>query len=166
MSSELVWTIVIAVVMVIGLAGVAIPVLPGLALVWAAALVYGFAVGFGWQGIGVMVLLSTLLVASVVKGVIVPKRAVERVGGSGWSQLGGLVGALIGLFTLPVIGVPVGALIGVMAVEYVNTQSLPDAWVATKGVAKGFGINALIDLGIGVAMIGAWSLWALSVVVG
>ena len=50
-GGDLLWTVVVAVAMVVGLGGVVIPVLPGLALMWAAALGYGFAVG--WSGVGV-----------------------------------------------------------------------------------------------------------------
>ncbi len=158
------WSIIAAVVMVVGLAGVIIPILPGLALIWITALVYGFAVGFGVIGWVVMGVLTVLLALSFIKSMTVPRREAEAAGASGWAQFGGLVGAIIGFFTIPVVGIIVGALLGVLAVEMLLKGNWDDAWTATKGTAKGFGLAVLIDLGLGMAMIAAWSVWAATVV--
>ena len=164
MSAELGWTILAAVIMVVGLCGVVIPILPGLALIWGTALVYGLIVGFGAGGIAVMVVLTVLLAISMIKSVVVPRRAAQHAGASGWSQFGGLAGAIIGFFVIPVIGVIVGALAGVLLVEVSLKGNWGEAWTATLATAKGFGISALIDLGLGLVMIGTWSAWALTVV--
>ncbi|MGI9594654.1 MAG: DUF456 family protein [Acidimicrobiales bacterium] len=163
MSPEAGWSLLAAIVMVIGLCGVVIPVLPGLALIWGTALIYGFAVGYDTAGIAAMFLLTGLLVASIVKGVIVPRRTAAGSGASGWAQLGGVVGAILGFFLIPVIGVIVGALVGVLVVEFFIKGNWADAWTATKGLAKGFGISALIDFGLGLMMIGVWTAWAATI---
>lgn len=164
MSAEVGWTIVAAVIMVVGLCGVVIPILPGLALIWVTALVYGFIVGFGAGGIAVMVALTALLAASMIKSVLVPRRAAQGAGASGWSQFGGLAGAVLGFFLIPVVGVIVGALAGVLLVEVSLKGDWGEAWTATLATAKGFGISALIDLVLGLIMIGTWSAWAVTVV--
>ena len=157
-------TILVAVVMVTGLAGTVVPVLPGLTLIWGAALVYGFLVGFGTVGVLVSIALTVLLAASVVKSVLVPRRMAEGHDVSGWSQLVAVVGAVAGFFLIPVIGVIVGALVGLLASEYVNHRALGPAWGATMAVAKGFGLSALIDIGLGLTMLSLWSVWAATVV--
>lgn len=158
------WTIVAAVVMIVGLAGVAIPALPGLGLIWATAIVYGLLIGFSTVGWSVIAVLTVILVASMVKSVLLPRRTSAASGASGWAQLGGLVGAVIGFFVLNVIGVIVGALTGVMLVELMVKGDLALAWRATVGLAKGLGLSAVIDLGLGLAMIAVWSVWAWTVV--
>lgn len=162
--SEVGWTVAAAVVMVVGLCGVVIPILPGLSLIWLAALVYGFAVGFGTGGVIVMVALSALLAVSMIKSVVIPRRAAEGAGASGWSQVGGVIGAVAGFFLIPVIGVIVGALVGILLVEVSLKGDWGDAWTATVATAKGFGISALVDLGLGLIMIALWSAWAVTVV--
>lgn len=164
MTAELGWTVVAAVIMVIGLCGVIIPILPGLALIWVTALVYGFIVGFGPGGIAVMVALTVLMAISIVKSVLVPRKAAQDGGASGWAQLGALVGAVIGFFVIPVVGVIVGALVGILLVEVWLKGDWGEAWTATVATAKGFGISVLIDLGLGLVMIGAWAVWAATVV--
>lgn len=160
MSSEVGWSLLALVLMLIGLCGVIIPILPGLMLIWAVALGYGFLVGFGTTGIAVMVVLTVLVGVSIVKSVMVPRRTAVESGASGWSQFGGLVGAVIGFFVIPVVGFIIGALVGVLAVEVMLKGNWDEAWTATKGLAKGFGISALIDLVLGLIMIATWGLWA------
>lgn len=162
-GGDLLWTIVVGVVMVIGLGGVILPLLPGLLLIWAAALGYGFAVGWSSLGVAVMVVLSVIVVASLIASVLVPRRAAADSGASGWSQLGALVGAVIGFFVIPVFGVIVGALVGLLLVEYLRTDDWGAAWVATKGTARGFGVSILIDLALGMVMMLVWAVWALTV---
>lgn len=162
--SETAWTIIAAVLMVLGLAGVVIPVLPGLALICAVALAYGFLVGFGAIGITTMVILGALLVVSVVVGFVLPKRSAEASGAAGWSQWAALFGAVVGFFVIPIVGVPIGALVGVLLAERIDKQDWPRAWAATRAMARGFGINVLVQLGIGTVMIAVWSVWAATVV--
>lgn len=156
-------TIVVGLIMLVGLAGTLIPILPGLALIWAAGVLYGLLVGFGPVGWGVMVVLSLALVVSVVKGVLVPRRMAEGKGVSGWSQLVAFIGAVIGFFVIPVIGLVVGALVGLLVAEYLNHGAWAPAWEATVAVAKGFGLSVLIDLALGLAMLSLWAVWAFSV---
>ncbi len=164
MSGDVLWTIVAAVVMVVGLCGVVVPIVPGLALIWVAALLHGFLVGFTAFGIGVLVVMTVLLATSLVLGFVIPRKAASESGASGWSQLGAMAGAIAGFFLIPFVGVIVGALLGLLAVEMSIKGNWPDAWAATKATAKGFGVSALIDFGIGTVMIALWSLWAATVI--
>jgi uncharacterized protein YqgC (DUF456 family) len=165
MSADVGWTMLAAVVMIVGLAGVVVPILPGLLLIWLAALGYGFAVGFGPIGVVVMAVLTALVLVSLVLGVVLPKREASGSGASKLAQLGGLAGAIVGFFIIPVVGIVVGALIGVIVVELASKGNWPEAWSATKAVARGFGKSALADLGIGMTMIAFWSIWAVTVVI-
>lgn len=164
MSGDAGWTILAAVVMVIGLCGVVIPIVPGLALIWVAALIHGFLVGFNAFGIAVLVIMTALLVTSLVLGFVIPRKAASESGASGWSQLGAMAGAVAGFFLIPVVGVIIGALAGLLAVELSIKGNWDDAWAATKATAKGFGVSALVDVGIGTVMIALWSIWAATVV--
>lgn len=163
-GGDLTWTLIVGVVLVIGLCGVVLPVVPGLVLMWAAALFYGFVVGWSSIGVGVMVVLSILVIAGIVTGILVPQKAAAESGASGMAQLGGLVGAIVGFFVIPVFGVIVGALAGLMIVEYLRNDDWALAWTATKGTAKGFGLSILIDLALGMTMLVLWSVWALTVI--
>lgn len=158
--SDLAWTIFAAVLMVLGLGGVVIPLLPGLALIWVVALGYGLTVGFGAFGTATMVVLTVLLALSIVLGFVIPKRSTDAHGVSRISQVAALIGAIIGFFAIPIVGVPIGALIGVLLAERADKQDWQLAWQSTKALAKGLGLNVLAQLAIGMVMIAAWSAWA------
>lgn len=156
-------TVLAAIAMAIGLAGTIVPVLPGLTVVWAAALIYGLVVGFGVGGAAVMAALTALLIVSFGTGLLIPKRLADGADVGRWSQLIALVGAVVGFFVVPVVGLVLGALIGLFLAEYANHRTAPAAWAATVAVAKGFGLSALVDLALGVVMITLWGMWALTV---
>jgi len=157
-------TVVVGIAMAIGLAGTVVPLLPGLLLIWAAAIVYGLLTGFGTIGIGVTAALTALVLVGAVKSVLVPRRMAEGRGVSGWSQFVAFGGALLGFVFIPVVGAVVGALGGLFVAELVNHRNVPVAGRATLAVAKGFGLSAIIDVGLGMAMIALWMAWALTVV--
>ncbi|MDH3679667.1 MAG: DUF456 domain-containing protein [Acidimicrobiia bacterium] len=156
-------TVLVAVVMVVGLAGTIVPVLPGLAVVWGATLVYGLLVGFDVVGASIVAVSSLLLLASAVTGFVIPKRSADGADVGRWSQLIALVAAIVGFFVVPVVGLVLGALIGLFLAEYANHRTAAAAWTATVAVAKGFGLSALVDLALGVVMITLWGAWALTV---
>ncbi|MGI9607647.1 MAG: DUF456 family protein [Acidimicrobiales bacterium] len=164
MVSDTVITVVVAAVMLAGLLGVFVPVLPGLFVTWAAAIAYGLLVGFGGVGVATVAVISILFASSVAVGVLLPKRAVDSAGASRRSQLAGVVGALIGFFTIPFVGGFVGAIAAVLISEYVEQESWARAWESTVALVKGFGLSALVQFGIGTLMVGTWSIWALTVV--
>lgn len=164
MDDHTLLTIATAIVLVVALLGTLLPVIPGIGLMWAAALVYGLIVGFDTFGVATMIFLSILTIASVALGFLVPKRAAEEFGVQRSSQLVGLVFGVVGFFLIPVFGVIIGALAGILLAEYLDKDDMQLAWQATVATAKGFGISALIQFGLGFAMLVLWSAWAVTVV--
>ncbi|MEE9413990.1 MAG: DUF456 domain-containing protein [Acidimicrobiales bacterium] len=163
--NDAVLTVLVALTMAIGLLGVLLPILPGILLIWVAALVYGLVVGFGPMGWLVMTIMTVGVVVSLVTSVVIPKQAAEESGATGTSQLAGLVGGVVGFFVIPVLGLPIGALLGILGAEYLRAGDFNSAWRATKGVARGFGKSAVVDLGLGLVMVGSWAIWVLTVLI-
>ncbi|MEM7337608.1 MAG: DUF456 domain-containing protein [Actinomycetota bacterium] len=156
-------TVIVGLVMVVGLAGTVIPVLPGLLVIWLAALGYGFGVGWSATGIVVMVIATLAVGIGLVTGVLIPRRMAEGEGVPIWSQLVGLVAAIVGFFVIPYVGVFIGALAGILGAEWIRQQDLGAAWRSTVAVAKGMGISMLVELGLAMVTITAWAVWAFTV---
>ena len=159
-------TALVAVVMVVGLAGTVVPVVPGLLVIWGGALAYGFLVGFDPLAVAVLVVLTIVLAVSFALSILLPRRMAQSSDVSTWSQWAAVVGAIIGFFTIPVVGVVVGAVAGLFAAELVHHRDPAAAWSGSVAVAKGFGLSALVDLALAALMISVWSLWAAIVVLG
>ena len=97
--------LLVAVVMVVGIAGVVVPVLPGLFLVWAAGIVWVWLDGGGAARIVVGVLLTGLLVVGTVAKYVLPARSATGAGAPRTTLLIGAVGGIAGFFLIPVVGV-------------------------------------------------------------
>lgn len=158
--SDIVVTIIVLVVMLTGLVGTLIPVLPGIALMWAGAVAYGFFFGFDALGISTIVVITALTALAVTLGVVLPKQAASDAGASRKGQLGAAVGAIVGFFVIPVVGFVIGALLGLALVEWYDKGDWELAKVSTIAVAKGFGISTLVQVAIGIAILLIWLMWA------
>ena len=148
------------VVLLIGLFGTVFPIFPGILLMWATVVSYGFVAGFDAVGIGVIVIVTVLTVISFVLGFTLPKQAADAAGASKKAQWAALLGAIIGFFAIPVVGIIVGAVAGIALAEYQDKQDRSAAWQSTKGVLVGMGWAVLAEIVIGVTMIAIWLAWA------
>ena len=73
--SDTTLVVVVALAMAVGVAGTVVPLVPGIGLVWLAALVYGLVDGFGVVGSIVFVTISAIAVAGIVAGIALPHHA-------------------------------------------------------------------------------------------
>lgn len=149
----------VGVVMAVGLIGTVVPVMPGLLLIWGAGLVYGLLAGFGTVGMAAFVVMTALFAGGSVLSYVLPHRAGVQGGAAGSSLRLGIVGGVVGFFAIPVLGLPIGAVAGVLVGEYRRLGGWAPAWATTKRVLVGFGYAALAEFIAGLAMIGTWVGW-------
>lgn len=156
-------TVIILFVLLIGLVGTIVPILPGILLMWAGVVVYGFLVGFDTLGIVITIAVTLISALAFALGLIVPKRAADEAGAARSSQWAAAIGAVIGFFVIPIVGVVVGALVGIALSEYNSKGSWELARGSTIAVAKGFGLSAILQFGCGVAILFVWMIWGAAV---
>jgi uncharacterized protein len=149
----------VAVVMALGLAGTVVPLVPGLILIWAAALGYGFLVGFGTAGLIGMTLITALLVVGTTAKYVLARRGAGATGAPRSTITAAALLGLVGFFVVPVVGFPLGAAIGIFIAERHRLGDSSAAWASTKRVLAGFGRGALVEMGAGVCMIVCWAGW-------
>ena len=153
--------LLIGLVMAVGLIGTLLPLLPGLPIVWAAALVYGLAEGFAGAGAIAFTLITLIAVTGIVAGFVLPHRRLAAKGAPLSTVAAGLVLGIIGFFVIPVVGLVVGAVGGVLLAERSRTGDWATAWVTTKDLLVGFGIGVAVEFAAGLAMIACWVAWVL-----
>ena len=153
--------VLIGLVMGVGLIGTLLPFLPGLPIVWAAALVYGLAEGFDGAGAVAFTLITLLAVTGIVAGLVLPHRRAAAKGAPASTVAAGVVLGIIGFFVIPVVGLIVGAVGGVLLAERSRTGDWETAWATTKALLVGFGIGVAVEFAAGLAMIGCWVAWVL-----
>lgn len=143
-------------VMLAGLAGVILPVLPGLSLIWLAGIasmfVSGWSVG-AWVTGGV---LTILLVTGETAQYVLPARAGRLSGAPRSSVAAGAALGIVGFFLIPVVGFVIGGIGGVYLAERSRLGSHPEAWATTRAVLRNVGIAVVLQLAAGIVMIAAW----------
>jgi uncharacterized protein YqgC (DUF456 family) len=150
--------LLVGLVMVAGVVGVVVPVLPGLLLSFAAGLVWVWQDGGGPTRVLVGVVLTGLLVAGTSAKYLLPARSATGAGAPRSTLLAGVLGAVAGFFLIPFLGVVVG---GVGAVYLAELRRLRDGRAAgrsTWAVLKAVGIGMLVELVAAVLMLGTWLL--------
>ena len=104
------WTIVTLLIMAVGLAGTVLPFIPGILLIYAGYLLYGFATG--WQAYGLAAIVGWSVVTGLVLlldfygGTIGAKRYGASRSGAWGSLIGGLIGTLAAGFPGLILGPP------------------------------------------------------------
>jgi uncharacterized protein YqgC (DUF456 family) len=151
-------TFLIALVMLAGVIGVIVPVLPGLVVVWGAGLAWVLLDGGGAGRWAVLAVMSVIGGAGVAAKYVLPGRS-SREGGAPWSTLAwGVVGAVAGFFAIPVLGLLIGGLVGIYLAEYARLRTPAAARDSTLAVAKAVGVGILLELVAGVFMILTWAV--------
>lgn len=146
--------ILVAVAILVGMLGIIVPVIPGVLLVAAATAVWAWQVGTGeaWAYFAVAAL--ALVVGQVVK-YLLPGRQLSSGGIPSSTLWIGALGAAIGFFVIPVVGIFVGFPLGVYLAEYLRLGK-DEAWPATKLALKAVGFSILIELASAVLAAAVW----------
>jgi uncharacterized protein len=153
--------VLVGLAMAVGLIGTLLPLLPGLPIIWAAALVYGLVDGFGRGGAAAFGLITLLAAAGIVAGFVLPHRRVAAKGAPASTVAAGVALGIVGFFVIPVVGLIVGAVAGVLLAERARTRDWAAAWATTKDLMVGFGIGVAVEFAAGLAMILTWVAWVL-----
>jgi len=154
------WTLT-TVLMLIGLAGVVIPLLPGTTLILIAAIAHKLLLpaDLSWVAIGLIALFWVFSILADFGGVIL---GTHWFGGSKWGMAGASGGALVGVFfSLPalLIGTIFGA---ILAEKLLANKTDREALKSGVGAATGFVISTVARLACAFVMIVLFALAVLS----
>ena len=145
--------------MLIGLFGSLIPIFPGLAIMWFAALGYGIVNGFSTVGIIIFIVLTLLAVVGILVDNLM-MGAGARQGGASWLTIAvALIAGVLGTFLYPPIGGIIAAPLAVLLLEYVRLRDINLAWDALRGLATGLGLSYFVRFLIGILMLVLWWVW-------
>jgi hypothetical protein len=153
--------VLIGIVILVGLAGIVLPILPGLALTVGAVLIWALveATAIGWV---VFAICFGLGAAATVIKYLIPGRKLKESGVAMSTMLIALFGAVIGFFVIPVIGAPIGFLAGIYLIQW-SRMGRSEAWPATLRTAGALALSIGIELAGGLLIFGVWlvaAIWA------
>lgn len=154
--------LLVALVMAVGVVGVLVPVLPGLLLVAGAALVWALTEQDTLSWVVFAAMIVVLGVGAVAKYVL-PARDLAAAGAPRSTLVVGAVGAVVGFFVIPVVGLPVGGIAAVFVAELRRLGGdRAAAWRSTWVTIKAVGLGILLELA---AALVAVAIWAVAVLV-
>lgn len=136
METSLLWVLCVALI-VVGLAGTVLPVLPGTALVWAGILLGAWIDDFARVSVTSVLVIGALGLLAWALDYAAGLMGAHKVGASRQALLGAAVGTVVGLF-MGLVGVLFMPLVGAALGEYWARQDRNRA--AKVGVATWVGI--------------------------
>jgi uncharacterized protein len=147
-------TLLLGVLLIVaGLIGLVVPMVPSTALIGIGAIVVASADGFVRVGWIPLTLILLLAVFSIVADMLASLFGARRAGASKWGMAGAILGLLLGL-PFGLLGVVVGPAVGAVALEWLKDPDLKRAGRAGAGAVAGFIIGNVIKFAAAFAMIG------------
>lgn len=154
--------IIAGLVILIGVVGTLVPVLPGPVVVWGAALGYGLMVGFDTVGWMSLTLITLGLGVCIYLGIAIPRHTIADEG-LGWKgQLLSLLLALVGMTLIPVVGAWVGLGVGVFVIRYHRTGDAAGARRSTLTTLRAIAKATVFQFLTTVVMAGVWLGWVVT----
>ncbi len=148
-------TVVVALIILAGLIGIAVPVLPGLLVVWAAVLLWASVsqTAAGWVVLGIA---TALALSGFLLQYLIPGRRLRRAGVTTSTTVAGAALAVVGFFVIPVVGGFLGFALGIYLAERVKLGTHAAAWPSTGHALRAIGLSMGIELATGLAIASTW----------
>ena len=139
--------------LLVGILGTFLPVLPGLLLSLCGLLIYKFGTESSLSMVYIWIFVF-LTAISVVLNYVIPAKTTRKYGGTRWGSIGSIIGTIAGMFLIPVpFGFLIGMFLGVFIGELLHdANDKKKAWNSTKGALIGFLYGTGFNLIVGLAM--------------
>lgn len=151
---------VATVFVIVGVAGLALPAIPGAPLLFIGLMLAAWAEDFTYVGTGTLVVLAALALLTYLVDLAAGAFGVQRFGASSRAMVGAGIGAVIGIF-FGLIGVVLGPFIGAAIGELTVAGELRAAGRAGVGATVGLAIGTAAKIALAFAMLGIFAFMRL-----
>lgn len=159
MDFNILWVLSVALI-ILGLAGTVLPLLPGTLLVWAGVLLGAWIDDFTRVSVGTVVFISVLALLAWALDFVAGLLGAKRAGASKLALAGAAVGTIVGLF-MGLVGVLFMPLIGAALGEYWAQRDQQRAAKVALATWLGLLLGMLAKVVISCVMVGVFlvALW-------
>lgn len=147
------WWVLAITLIILGVIGTFLPVLPGAALVFAGMVLAAWLDDFQRVGWITLVILGALTVLVLVIDVVAALMGAKRVGASRLALVGAAAGTLVGFF-FGIVGILVAPFIGAVIGELIARGQMAPAARVGFGTWLGIAVGALAKIVVVLAMLG------------
>lgn len=138
-------SILAIILMLVGLAGAILPIIPGPVISFLGLLSVYFLSNEPLTD-QFMIVIAVITVAVTAIDQVVPVLGTKKMGGSKYGVNGSIIGLIIGIFFFPPIGLIVGPFLGALAGELISGKDLNQATRAGFGSFVGFISGTVLKL--------------------
>lgn len=159
---EILLIVICILLILVGMAGVVLPFLPGVPVAWIGLLIYGIYTNFEKVSVAALVIFGILTLLSFVLDFAAPMlgAAGKKTAGSKQAAFGSALGGLFGIFIFGPIGLIVGTLLGAFLGEYIANPDFESARKKAWGAFIGILITTVFKIALVFSM-GIYFLFAL-----
>ncbi len=156
MESGLLLQLLAVLLIAVGLAGLALPAIPGAPVLFAGLLLSAWAEDFQYVALGTLTALAALAVLTYAVDFAAGAFGAKHFGASGRAAVGAVIGAVGGIvFGLP--GIILGPFVGAFIGELSARSSVEEAGRAGIGATLGLVAGAALKLALGISMVGIYA---------
>ncbi len=153
-TTTILW-IASALLLIAGFAGLLLPALPGILLIFAGLVFAAWAEHFAYIGWGTLTVLGVLTAAAYLIDFLAGLLGAKRFGAGKHGIIGAAIGTMIGLiFGLP--GIIIGPFIGAVLGELYANKDLRTAGTAGLGTWLGMAIGIAVRIAVAFVMVGVF----------
>lgn len=138
--------------LILGIIGCVLPVIPGPPISYAAMLVLHFS-RFGDFSLTTLLLFGAIALIVTILDYIVPVWGTKKFGGTKAGQWGSIIGLILGLLFFPPLGILIGPFVGAVIGETIKGQKAGPAFKAGLGSFIGFLLGVGMKLAVSFAIV-------------
>ncbi len=155
MEWQLLWQGLAVLLVLVGLAGLVLPALPGSAFIIGGMLLAAWAENFAHVGVLSLLIICLLGAFTFVIDFVAGSLGAKGFGASPRAAIGAAIGSLA-VFVIGPVGIVIGPFLGAMAGELSARRSIGQAGVAGIGATIGLVLGTALKLALAGAMIGVY----------
>jgi uncharacterized protein YqgC (DUF456 family) len=148
------WAVAVAMI-VVGLVGTVLPVLPGIALIFGGIALAAWIEGFARISLWTVIALGALAALSFIVDYLAAAMGAKRAGASRLAVLGAVIGAVVGIFA-GLVGVLFLPFVGAVAGEFVAQRDFMRAGRVGIATWIGLAVGTAIKVAIAFTMVGVF----------
>ena len=136
--TEIGLSLLVAALLLVGMAGIFIPFVPGIALVFAGILIYALATNFAAISLTTVIILGVVAAGAGLLDFYGSAIGAKAGGGKRWAMLGAIIGTLVG-----VLGGPGGMVVGALAGAAIGAWYEGNDWQKSVKIAAWSVVGAI-----------------------
>lgn len=144
LNTDILTSVLVAAAILVGCLGIILPVLPGSILIGIAVLVWAIVIGGPMAWI-IFAIVAVFVAGGMSSSLVLTGRKLKTMEVPNTSVLLGGVLGIVGFFVIPVVGLPIGFVVGLFLAEYLRLHEAKLAWDSSWESIKAIGLGTAIE---------------------